>query len=230
MVKFESPSFDFLLKLPLFSGLSNHDIELLLPIMKLKAYGKGEILFEEGETASGFFVVREGRVKIFKLSAEGKERILHIVLPCQSFADAAIFDDGCYPAFAETLVPSELVFFPKREFLQLLHADSQLSINMIAGLSRYLRQFTVQIEDLTFRDVPSRLARYLISLGAEERRSITLPIAKSQLASNLGTTSETLSRTLRKLTDEGLLRVQGKNIEILDCDGLYELSSRESTA
>ncbi len=230
MVRFESSSFDFLLKLPLFSGLSSQDIELLLSIMKLKTFGKGEMLFEEGEAASGFYVVREGRVKIFKLSSEGKERILHIVMPCQSFADAAIFDDGCYPAFAQTLVPSELVFFPKREFLKLLHTHSQLSINMIAGLSRYLRQFTVQIEDLTFRDVPARLARYLISLGAENRRSIVLPIAKAQLASNLGTTSETLSRTLRKLTDDGILLVRGKTIEILDGDRLFELSSCEITS
>ncbi len=95
---------------------------------------------------------------------------------------------------------------------------------MIAGLSRYLRQFTVQIEDLTFRDVPARLARYLMNIAAKTGDTFSLPLSKSQLASNLGTTSETLSRTLRKLMDEEMLLVQGKNIQILNAERLYDLS------
>lgn len=208
----------------LFAGLTDDDITILSSVIREQRYTKGNILFEEGSKAVGFFVVASGKVKVYKLSSEGKERVLHVVQPGGSFADAAIFADGCYPAFAETIAASELLFFPKKDFLDLLHQHSQLSINMIAGLSRYLRQFTVQIEDLTFRDVPARLARYLLELSEQSGTTVTLPLSKSQLASNLGTTSETLSRTLRKLIDEDLVQVQGKAIEILNPERLYELS------
>ena len=208
----------------LFSGISEDDARLLSSIFKLKSCSKGEILFEEGAVADGFYLVISGKVKVYKLSPEGKERILHVIQPGNSFADAAIFGDGRYPAFAETLVETRLLFFPKKEFLDLLHAHSQLAINMIAGLSRFLRNFATQIEDLTFRDVPARLARYLLSLAGSSRSSVVLPLAKAQLASNLGTTSETLSRTFRKLTDENLIRVQGKNIDLLDIDQLFDLA------
>jgi CRP/FNR family transcriptional regulator len=95
---------------------------------------------------------------------------------------------------------------------------------MIGGLSRFLRQFATQIEDLTFKDVPGRLARYLLDLGGDACSSVELPIAKSQLASNLGTVSETLSRTFRKLSDDAIIRVKGKQIEILDSDRLVDLA------
>ncbi|MEA3362716.1 MAG: Crp/Fnr family transcriptional regulator [Thermodesulfobacteriota bacterium] len=208
----------------LFYGVTDTDLQLLLSILRIRNFNKGEILFEEGGEAEGFYIVASGKVKVYKLSPDGRERILHVVQPGNSFAEAAIFDDGRYPAFAETLTSSILLFFPKQEFLQLLHQHSQLAINMIAGLSRFLRQFTVQIEDLTFRDVPARLARYLLTFFDTTSVSILLPISKAQLASNLGTTSETLSRTFRKLSDDEIIRVQGKNIDILDADRLFDLA------
>lgn len=211
----------------LFAGLSDDDIVLLSSIIRVKQSGRGDILFAEGAKAEGFYVVAKGKVKVYKLSAEGRERVLHIVQPGNSFADAAIFADGCYPAFAETLTEATLLFFPKRDFLDLLHRHSRLAINMIAGLSRYLRQFTVQIEDLTFRDVPARLARYLLNLAENAGPTVILPLSKAQLASNLGTTSETLSRTLRKLADEELLEVHGKAITLLNPDGLHDVAENQ---
>ena len=97
---------------------------------------------------------------------------------------------------------------------------------MIAGLSQFLRQFAHQIEELTFKDVPARLAGYILKLKAEPDGSYLLPVSKSQLASNLGTVSETLSRSLRKLADEELIRVEGKRIEILDLDLLQEMAEK----
>ncbi|PLY02412.1 MAG: transcriptional regulator [Desulfuromonas sp.] len=208
---------------PLFAGTSAEDVELLLDVARERKHNRGELLFSQGEEAEGFFLVCEGRVKIYKLSPDGKERILHIVQPGQSFAEAAIFGDGLYPAFSEPLETTRLVFFPRQEFLELLHAHAQIAINMIGGLSRFLRQFAMQIEDLTFKDVPSRLARYLLDL-ADDAERVTLPITKTQLASRLGTVSETLSRTLRKLSDEEIISVQGKQIELLDYDRLIDLA------
>lgn len=209
---------------PLLSGLTIQDSELLTTIIRHRSALKGEILFEEGEAATGFFLLRSGKVKVYKLSPEGKEHILHVVQPGQTFADAAIFDEGVFPAFAEALTSSSLLFFPRGAFLDLLQSHPQLSINMIAGMSRYLRQFARHIEDLTFRDVPARLARYLQEEGGAQQVVVELPISKSQLAANLGTTSESLSRSLRKLADDDILAVRGKTIEILDRERLSDLA------
>ena len=212
--------------IPLFAGLADADLAALQAICRLREVQRGELLFSEGEQADGFFVVLDGRVKVYKLSSEGKERILHIVHPGGTFAEAAIFGNGLYPAYAEPLVAGRLLFVPKAGFLELLATNSRIAVNMIAGLSRFLRQFAQQIEELTFKDVPSRLARYLLDLSRGRQTTVELPISKSQLASNLGTVSETFSRTLRKLSDDDLIRVTGKRVEILDVDRLEELAER----
>jgi len=210
----------------MFAGLAEPDLDVLCTLARFQAEERGCLLFSEGETAAGFYVISAGRVKIYKLSPDGKERILHIVHSGDTFAEAAIFGDGRYPAFAETLCPTEMVFLPGREFLDLLHRRSDIAINMIAGLSLFLRQFAHQIEELTFKDVPARLAGYLLTLKPQADGSYQLPVNKSQLASNLGTVSETLSRSLRKLADEELIRVEGKRIEILDRKYLETLSQK----
>lgn len=211
---------------PFFAGLSDVDMDALMGIARIRESCRGELLFSDGEEAVGFFVVLEGKVKVYKLSPEGKERILHVIHPGGTFAEAAIFGDGLYPAYAEPLQASKLLFLPKQGFLDLLMNNGKISINMIAGLSRFLRQFANQIEDLTFKDVPSRLARYLMTLSKGTHTPVELPIAKSQLASNLGTVSETLSRTLRKLSEDDLISVSGKRVEILDFERLEELAEK----
>ena len=212
--------------IPLFAGLSDEELDALLEISRVRNSNRGELLFSDGEPAEGFFVVLTGKVKVYKLSSEGKERILHIVPPGGTFAEAAIFGNGLYPASAEPVQKSSLLFLPKDRFLALLLENGRMAINMIAGLSSFLRQFTVQIEELTFKDVPSRLARYLIEITNGEQETLELPISKSQLASHLGTVSETLSRTFRKLADEDMIRVGGKMITVLDFDRLEDLAAK----
>ena len=212
--------------IPLFAGLSDEELDALLEISRVRNSNRGELLFSDGEPAEGFFVVLTGKVKVYKLSSEGKERILHIVPPGGTFAEAAIFGNGLYPACAEPVQKSSLLFLPKDRFLALLLENGRMAINMIAGLSSFLRQFTLQIEELTFKDVPSRLARYLIEITNGEQETLELPISKSQLASHLGTVSETLSRTFRKLADEDMIRVGGKMITVLDFDRLEDLAAK----
>ena len=211
---------------PLFAGLNESDLDDLMAIVRINEHPRGELLFSDGEEAAGFFIVLDGKVKVYKLSPEGKERILHVIQPGGTFAEAAIFGEGLYPAYAEPLQASKLLFLPKDAFLALLRDNSRVSINMIAGLSKFLRQFANQIEDLTFKDVPSRLARYLMDLSRGTKQTVMLPISKSQLASNLGTVSETLSRTLRKLSEDDLISVSGKTVEIIDFDRLEELAEK----
>ncbi len=211
---------------PLFAGLTNGDLAALLKICRRSEIPKGTILFTEGEEARGFYVPVSGKIKIYKVTPEGRERVVRIAEPGRTFAEAAIFDLGIYPANAATLEKSVLLFFPKQEVLHLLKSNVQLAINMIGGISRLLREFMDQMEDIAFRDVPSRLARYLLDLAERGGSRVELPLSKTQLAVNLGTVSETLSRTFRKMVDDNLIRVQSRTIDILDIDGLTTLADR----
>jgi CRP/FNR family transcriptional regulator len=211
---------------PLFTGATDSDLDALARICRRGEYAKGTILFSEGEEARGFYIPVTGKVKIYKLSPDGKERILRIAHPGRTFAEAAIFDVGLYPANAATLEKSVLLFFPKQEILALLHGNVQLAINMIGGISRILRELMDQMEAMTFKDVPARLARYLLDQADGDGLQVTLPVSKTQLAANLGTVSETLSRTLRKMAEDKLLRVSSRTIELLDRQGLEEIAER----
>jgi CRP/FNR family transcriptional regulator len=211
---------------PLFIGVTEQQLDALLAIALREEYGKGQIIFHEEEQARGFFVPVQGKVKIYKLSPHGKERILRIAHPGRTFAEAAIFDVGLYPANAEALESTTLLFFPKSAVLELLNDNTQLAINIIAGVSRILRELMDHMESLTFRDVPARLARYLVHLSDGGKSRVQLPTSKAQLAANLGTVGETLSRTFRKLADDGLIVVHGRTIEILDGERLEDLAGR----
>lgn len=211
---------------PLFVGVTDSDLDDLTRIARPQVYAKDQMVFSEGEDATGFFIPLEGKIKIFKLSPDGRERMLRIAHPGRTFAEAAIFDVGVFPAYAQALEPSVLLFFPKQAVLDLLHCNAQLAINMVGGLSRILREMMDHMESLTFKDVPSRLARYLLDLSAMKQRHVHLPVSKAQLAANLNTAGETLSRTLRKMSDDNLITVRGRAIEILDFQGLLDTAER----
>ncbi|MBM4277544.1 MAG: Crp/Fnr family transcriptional regulator [Deltaproteobacteria bacterium] len=224
-------SIDLLKKCPLFAGLKDDDLRIVRAIATLKQVGKKEILFSEGEEARGFYVVLSGKVKLYKISPEGKEQILHVVSAPDSFAEAALFREETYPAFAEPLSDSQLLFIPKRGFIQLIEKNPQLSINMIVSLSHYLRRFASLIEELSLKEVSSRIAKYLLDLSmksskeGKDPREVELDLSKTQLASKLGTISETFSRTLAKMKAKGIIDVKRDKILVLNREALEELSS-----
>jgi len=215
-------------KCPLFAGLKEEDLLKIRAISVPKKMTKKEILFSEGEEAKGFYVLLVGKVKLFKLSPEGKEQILHVVSAPDAFAEAALFLGGTYPAFAEALTDGQLLFISGKEFNQLIERNPKLSINMIVSLSHYLKKFTSLIEELSLKEVSSRLAKYLLelsSLGGKDLREVELDLTKTQLASKLGTVSETLSRTFTKMKSKGIIEVKKNRIFILDRKALEELAS-----
>lgn len=222
---------EILKRCPLFSGLTDSEIGQVEAIGMKKSYRKGEMIFSEGKEAAGFFVNISGRGKGYKLSSDGREQILHIISPTEAFAEAALFVGSTYPAFAESLIQTRLIYFPKERFLGLIRENPQLSLNMIAGLSSWLRRFVDLIEEVSLKDVSARVSKYLLDLsiesGREEQGAIAfeLEVSKAQLAARLGTVSETLSRVLRKLRDRNIIRVQGKKIVIFDKNALEEISS-----
>ena len=154
-----------------------------------------------------------------------------MVSPPDAFAEAALFLGGAYPAFAEALADSQLLFFPKRDFVQLIEKNPQLSINIIVSLSHYLKKFASLIEELSLKEVSSRIAKYLMDLSLKASKEgknpgeVELDLSKTQLASKLGTISETLSRTLAKMKNRKIIDVKRNRILILDREALEELSS-----
>ena len=156
------------------------------------------------------------------MSPAGKEYILHISAPGEMIAEATVFHGHPFPANAETLVKSSLLFFPRELFVELVHKTPSVAMNMLALLSMRLRRFASQIENLSLKEVPARLAGYLIYLSDEQGGEdvIELGISKGQLASLLGTIPETLSRIFSKMSEEGLIEVNGRTIRIVDRDAL----------
>jgi len=224
-------SIDQLRRCPLFSGLKEEDLKRIRAIALPKHVAKKGILFSEGEEARGFYVILTGRVKLFKISPGGKELILHVVSAPDAFAEASLFLEGKYPAFAQALSDSQLLFFPGREFIQLIERNPRLSINMIVSLSTFLKRLAVLIEELSLKEVSSRIAKYVMDLstrGAKDGKSlreVELDLSKTQLAMKLGTISETLSRTLSKMKAKRMIDVQKNKIVILNREALEELAS-----
>lgn len=214
---------------PLFANLPPEDLRRVAEIASPRRYEKKESIFREGERADGFYVVGEGRVKVFKLSESGKEQVLHLIGPGQSFAEATIFEGGTFPAHAEALEGCDLIFLPKRPFTDLLERNPRIALRMMASLSRWLKRMTDLVESISLQDVEARLVRYLndeLTVRGTPIRDgavLDLNVSKTVLASRLGTVPETFSRTLKKLQDEGKIRVKGKQIRILKADSLFSI-------
>ncbi|MCF8112889.1 MAG: Crp/Fnr family transcriptional regulator [Desulfotignum sp.] len=217
---------DILKKIPLFSGLSDEQLKTLHRIAVRLNFNRGEVIFQEGDKGNGIYIVETGKVKVFKLSLDGKEQILHIYGPGNTFGEVPVFQGKSFPASAMTLESSGIIFLPRNRFVELITTTPALGMNMLADLSTRLRAFTVQIEALSLKEVPARLAAYILTLSREQNNDtrISLPISKVQLSNLIGTTPETISRMFKKMGDAGLIQVQTRTIEILDTEGLNELS------
>jgi len=213
----------------LFKGLDADELAQLAAVSELRQYTKDDMLFHEGTEGNGFYVVVQGRIKVFKLSFEGREQILHIFGPGDPLGEVPVFAGETFPANAQALSDSVLYFFPRAKLLHLYRDSPSLAMNMLAILSRRLREFTVLIENLSLKEIPQRLATYLVHQQAQRPIShrVTLEVSKGVLSNILGTSQETLSRALGKLSQDGLISVQGKEIVLQDLDRLQELADGE---
>jgi CRP/FNR family transcriptional regulator len=214
-------------EIPLFNGLPREQIEKLARIVIDKTLKRGQTIFSEGDEASGLYVTLSGRVKVFKLSPDGKEQILHIIGQGEPFGEVPMFAGEYFPANAETIEETRILFFPRASFVELIRGEPSLAMNMLSILSKRLRQFARLIEDLSLKEVSGRLAAYLIYLSERDNKSdkLELDIAKVQLASLLGTIPETLSRILGKMEGQGLIQVQGRRIRLLERKALEDLAA-----
>lgn len=221
----------------LFQGLSQSQLSQILEIAQLQSWKKNQLICRQNTPASGFFIIKAGRVKVYKVSPSGKEQILNIFKAGENFAEVAALDGQPFPASAAALSQVELVFFPRSEFMNLVNADPSIAINMLISLSNHLRHLVGVIENLSFKDVPQRLAEYLLQLSALETETatdrtplsnpVTLDLTKTQLAAVLGTIPATLSRAFYRLDHEGIIAVEGSQVTILDRERLQTLSQRD---
>jgi CRP/FNR family transcriptional regulator len=221
---------EYLAKIPLFKGLSNVHLEGIASISIKKCFLKDKVIFFEGSESAGFYILISGRVKVYKLSSEGKEQILHFFGPGEPFGEVPAFTGDPFPAYAEAIEDTDAIFIPKNAFVHLIKKDPSLALNMLAILSHRLQRFTNVIENLSLKEVPGRLAAYLIYSSENENGAYEffLDISKGQLASLLGTIPETLSRILTRMVKQGFIDSDGKRfIKILDKNGLEELANGE---
>lgn len=216
---------ELLASFSLFEPLSPIQRQDLARHASLASYRKGQPVFSEGDPALGLHIVAQGLVKVSKLSPEGKEQILTHFGPGEPIGEAAVFSGGSFPASATAVTPALVLSVPRREILELISRDPQVAVGMLAVLSRRLQVFARLIEDLSLNQVSARLARYLQEAGAGDPGSLRLALPKAQLALRLGTTAETLSRTLTRMKEAGVISLQGRRIKVLDPEALRGLAA-----
>ncbi|MFH1499814.1 MAG: Crp/Fnr family transcriptional regulator [Verrucomicrobiota bacterium] len=208
----------------MFASLSQADLAAVAEGCTLRSLQKGDTLFRQGEKAEGFYVMQAGAVSIFSLTPDGRERIISIFRPCESFAEATLATVETYPANAMALEPSQVIVVSKPHFRELIRRQPELSLQMLGSMSLHLKHLVQSLQDIKGRQIEYRLAEWLLGQTAgdagSEAAEFALPMTKKVLAGQLGVTSETLSRTLARFRREGLIVVTGARIRIIDSAGL----------
>lgn len=214
----------------LFGGLPLTDLQNVAELAVVKSLDKGEYLFREGDPARGFYVVQRGAVNVHRVNAAGKEQIIHIFRAGDSFAEVALASPTGYPADARVIEPTQVLLIQKDGILELVKRQPELALRMLGSMSSHLRVLVGQLEDLTLKDVETRLANWLVKrcpdLQSEKAVGIELGMTKRVLAAELGTVSETLSRTLASFRTRRLISVKGKTITVLSPSALNALLRR----
>jgi CRP/FNR family transcriptional regulator len=217
-----------LAKVPLFSGLTESELGFLAQRTVPRHYSAGEIVFSEGESCIGFYVVESGNVRIFKSSPAGREQVLSIDGPGSSIAEIPVFDGGTYPASGIAVDDVTLLFVSKQDFQALCLAHPQVPLKVLRVVGARLRRLVGIIEELSFTTVRHRLASYLLRLAQKcgkrtaEGMEVTLPITNQELAAQIGTVRELVSRNLSRLQAEGVLKIDGRNVLIHDMGTLKD--------
>lgn len=215
-------------RVPLFGGLSAEEVNVLAQRAVEKRYSDGDTLFVEGEPCEGLYLILKGSVKIFKTSAAGREITLALEVAPSAVAEVPLFDGGPYPASVVALESTTAGFIHTRDFQQVCRQYPEVSLKMLAAVGRRLRQLVGIIERVTFGSVRQRLAGLLIEFGQQApQHPFPLPVTHQELASRLGTVREVVSRNISRFQVEGLLRIQGRQVHLLDPDGLRREAETE---
>jgi CRP/FNR family cyclic AMP-dependent transcriptional regulator len=221
-------------RVPIFSGLSLAELAFLTQRTAPRRFSAGETVFAEGDPCTGLYVVESGQVRIFKSSPGGREQVLSIEGPGGSVAELPVFDGGNYPASVSAIDDATLLFVSKQDFQALCLEHPQVALKVLRVVGARLRRLVGIIEELSFTTVRHRLAAFLVRLAKKSgTRSgsgleVTLPANNQELASQIGTVRELISRNLSRFQAEGMIKIDGRNVLITDLQALEaELQSAE---
>ena len=217
-------------QVPFFSGLSDAALAEIAKAAREKTFDKGQMIFFEHDPCDGFYFIRSGSVKIYKMSQAGREHILHTFKAGDTFAEVPTFDDGLCPANAQAVEDSSLLLIRRNDFEEVTRAYPEVAFGLLHHFANWLRRFTVRLEELSLKDVGARLAGYLLQVADEvgeqtsEGIAIQLKDSQQEIASQIGTVREIVSRNFRKFQDMNLVKVKGRKVIVLDREGLEDLT------
>jgi len=211
----------------LFSALSDAELASLAMRTLIRSYASGELIFSEGEPCTGFYIVARGRVRIFKISPSGREQVLALEGPGRSVAELPVFDGGPYPASGAAVEPSELLFISRQDFRALCLEYPEISLKVLQVVGARLRRLVGIIEELSFTTVRNRLISWILRQAkSQDELRFMLGVSHQELAAQIGTVRELVSRNLARLQAQGFIGINGHEVTILNLEGLEtELSS-----
>ena len=203
----------------LFAGMPSSELGSIAEITVVKTVPKGSYLFHEGDPSHGFYIVQTGAINVHRVNAVGKEQVIHVFRPGESFAEGTLGTDKGYPADARAVDESQVMLVQKNGMLALLRRQPELALRMLGSMSAHLRILVGQLEDLTLKDVETRLANWLLKRcpepNSEKPVKVVLTMTKRVLAAELGTVSETFSRTLATFREQKVVEVKGRTVIVV---------------
>jgi CRP-like cAMP-binding protein len=206
---------------PLLSRLTDEQLERVRQAAVLRKLDEGELLFTQGSAAERFYLVQTGQMRLFRMAPDGSEKVIEIVSPGQTFAEALMFLQAPrYPVSAAALAPTRLISMDAADFAAMLRGSVDTCFHVMGALSQRLRALIGEIDELTLHSAKSRLAGYLLTHCPEDRRALVLDVPKGVLASRLSIKPETFSRVTKQLIDSGVIEVYGAHVTVLDRDAL----------
>lgn len=213
---------------PMFADVDPESLRRIVAGSRLQKVDRGDYLFHEAEPADGFYVVHTGAINVHRVTEDGREQVIRVFYPGESLGEVVLVGDQSYPASAKASESSQVILIPTTFFRQCIQSDPDLALRILASMSLHLRYLIEAVESLKLRQAESRVAQWFIRQWDERELkdkagpSFELPLAKHLLASQLGITSETLSRVFAKLRREKLVDISGKSVHFLSINGLRE--------
>lgn len=213
----------------LFENLPDDILKEIAAFCRPSTFSRKSVIFHEGDPAEGFYLLVAGKVIVFKVSFEGKEQVIHIVEPEQTFAEASVFSGGTYPAFAKAIEDSQLIFIPKKEFLDKLTEKPEIAIRMLSSMAAWLRRMVDLVEDLSLKDVEARFLRFLknrlerTGAAIDKDTEIELDVDKAVIAAKINAVPETFSRMLKRLSEKKIIEVRRNRIRIISPEVLEDI-------
>ena len=223
------PAVDDVRRMPHVGSLSDSDAARFASELMVRGYEPREVIVVEGQPARGFYFIRSGKARIYRMAADGREQTFRIVLEGDTFGEVPVFDGGPSPTTVEAMERCEIILVPSESFHRLLWSHPEVAAALLSHFAKRLRAFTELIEQISLQTVPSRLARYLYQLAREEGQEtpqgVLVPrsITQQDLASLLGSVREVISRSLRVMEEDGIVEVRRKDILIRDLGALRRM-------